>query len=117
MALHVLAGVGAEIDTGTVNSRHIFAIFTKLAEFEREFVSERTRAGLRRLGRKGRRGGWPCKMDRAMQQMAMSAMAAHETNAQDLARRLGITTTLCMCVNGDGTLKAPGQKLIDAPPR
>ena len=28
-----------------------------------------------------------------MLRMAMSAMAARETNAQDLARRLGITTT------------------------
>ena len=38
-----------------------------------------------------------------------------ETNVQDLARRLGITaTTLYMYVNGDGTVKAPGQKLLDA---
>ena len=50
-----------------------------------------------------------------MLHMAMSAMAAHETNAQDLARRLGITTTtLYMYVNGDGTAKAPGRKLLDA---
>ena len=47
--------------------------------------------------------------------MAISAMASRETNAQDLARRLGITTTtLYMYVNGDGTVKAPGQKLLDA---
>ena len=50
-----------------------------------------------------------------MLHMAMSAMAARETNAQDLARGLGITTTtLYMYVNGDGTVKAPGQKLLDA---
>ena len=50
-----------------------------------------------------------------MLQMAMNAMAARETNAQDLARRLGITTTtLYMYVNGDGTVKAPGWKLIEA---
>ncbi|MCY4498039.1 MAG: hypothetical protein OXC14_12210 [Rhodospirillaceae bacterium] len=39
-------------------------------------------------------------------------MASRETNAQDLARRLGITTTLYMYVNGDGTLKEPGRKLL-----
>ena len=50
-----------------------------------------------------------------MLQMAMSAMAVRDTNAQDLARRLGITTTtLYMYVNGDGSVKAPGQKLLDA---
>ena len=50
-----------------------------------------------------------------MLRMAMRAMADRDTNAQDLAQRLGITTTtLYMYVNGDGTVKAPGQKLLDA---
>ena len=51
-----------------------------------------------------------------MLRMAIRAMASRDTNAQDLARRLGITTTtLYMYVNGDGTVKAPGQKLLEAP--
>ena len=62
-----------------------------------------------------RLGGRPRKMDVAMLRMAMRAMASRDTNAQDLAQRLGITTTtLYMYVNGDGTVKAPGQKLLDA---
>ena len=118
VGLRVLAGAGAEIDTGTANGRLIFAIFAALAEFERELIAERTRAGLAAARARGRRGGRPRKMDRAMLHMAMRAMAARETNAQDLARRLGITTTtLYMYVNGDGTVKAPGQKLLDAPAR
>ena len=45
----------------------------------------------------------------------MRAMADRETNAHDLAKRLGITTTtLYMYVNGDGSVKDPGQKLLDA---
>ena len=116
--LRVLAGAGAEIDTSTANGRLIFGIFAALAEFERELIAERTRAGLAAARARGRHGGRPRKMDRAMLQMAMTAMAARETNAQDLARRLGITTTtLYMYVNGDGTVKAPGQKLLDAQPR
>jgi len=52
-----------------------------------------------------------------MLRMAMNAMASRETNAQDLARRLGITTTtLYMYVNGDGTPKEPGQKLLEGEP-
>ena len=115
VGLRVLAGAGAEIDTTTANGRLVFGIFAALAEFERELIAERTRAGLAAARARGRLGGRPRKMDRTMLQMAMSAMAARETNAQDLARRLGITTTtLYMYVNGDGTVKAPGQKLLEA---
>ena len=54
-------------------------------------------------------------MDVATLCMALRAMADRETNAHDLAKRLGMTTTtLYMYVNGDGTVKAPGQKLLDA---
>ena len=42
--------------------------------------------------------------------VAMRAMADRDTNAHDLAKRLGITTTtLYMYVNGDGTVKQPGR--------
>ena len=113
VGFRVLAGAGAEIDTTTANGRLVFGIFASLAEFERELIAERTRAGLAAARARGRLGGRPRKMDRAMLRMAMNAMASRETNAQDLARRLGITTTtLYMYVNGDGTLKEPGQQLL-----
>ena len=114
IGFRVLAGAGAEIDTTTANGRLVFGIFASLAEFERELIAERTRAGLAAARARGRLGGRPRKMDRAMLRMAMNAMASRETNAQDLARRLGITTTtLYMYVNGDGTPKEPGQKLLE----
>ena len=115
VGLRVLAGAGAEIDTSTANGRLVFGIFAALAEFERELIVERTRAGLAAARARGRLGGRPRKMDVTMLHMAMHAMADRDNNAQDLARRLGITTTtLYMYVNGDGTVKAPGQKLLDA---
>ena len=115
VGLRVLAGAGAEIDTSTANGRLIFGIFAALAEFERELIVERTRAGLAAARARGRLGGRPRKMDVAMLRMAMRAMADRDTKPQDLAQRLGITTTtLYMYVNGDGTVKAPGQKLLDA---
>ena len=114
VGFRVLAGAGAEIDTTTANGRLVFGIFASLAEFERELIAERTRAGLAAARARGRLGGRPRKMDRAMLRTAMNAMASRETNAQDLARRLGITTTtLYMYVNGDGTPKEPGQKLLE----
>ena len=50
-----------------------------------------------------------------MLRMAMGAMADRETSVHDLAKRLGITTTtLYMYVNSDGSVKEPGQKLLNA---
>jgi DNA invertase Pin-like site-specific DNA recombinase len=112
--LRVLAGAGAEIDTTTANGRLVFGIFASLAEFERELIAERTRAGLAAARARGRNGGRPRKMDCEMLRMAMAAMADRGAQAKDLAHRLGIsTTTLYMYVNGDGSPKAPGQALLD----
>ena len=115
VGLRVLSGAGAEIDTTSANGRLVFGIFASLAEFERELIAERTRAGLAAARARGRLGGRPRKMDITMLRMAMNAMASRETNVQELAHRLGITTTtLYAYVNGDGTVKALGQKLLDA---
>lgn len=54
----VLAGEGASIDTTTANGRLVLATFVGPAEFERELIIERTRAGLasaRVRGQVGRR--------------------------------------------------------------
>lgn len=91
VGLRVLAG--AEIDTTTANGRLVFGIFASLAEFERELIAERTRAGLAAARARGRKGGRPRKMDVTMLRMVMTAMADRETHASDLAKRLGITTT------------------------
>jgi DNA-binding phage protein len=59
-------------------------------------------------------GGRPRKMDRAKLAMAMIAMSDPKTNAAEVARTLGVTTTtLYAYVNGDGSPKAAGQALLD----
>jgi DNA invertase Pin-like site-specific DNA recombinase len=116
VGLKVIAGAGAQIDTTTANGRLAFGIFAAFAEFERELISERTNAGLAAARARGRMGGRPRKMDRATLMMAMAAMADREAKATEVARRLGLTTTtLYVSVNGDGTPKAAGQALLDAP--
>ena len=91
IGLKVLAGEGASIDTTTANGRLIFAIFAGLAEFERELIVERTRAGLESARARGRHGGRPFKMTPAKLRLAQAAMGKPETKVAELCAELGIT--------------------------
>ena len=51
------------IDTTTSSGKPVFHIFGALAEFERELIRERTRAGLAAARARGRQGGRPKKLD------------------------------------------------------
>lgn len=109
----VLTGHGAAIDTTTPSGKLVFGIFAALAEFERELISERTKAGLESARARGRKGGAPFKMTAAKLRLAMSAMSHPETNVGGLCRELGITRqTLYRHVSPEGTLREDGQKLL-----
>ena len=54
----VLTSQGANIDTTTPSGKLVFGTFASLAEFERELIRERTRAGLAPARARGRKGGW-----------------------------------------------------------
>jgi DNA invertase Pin-like site-specific DNA recombinase len=45
------------IDTTTLGGQLIFHVFGALAQFERDLIRERTRAGLSAAASRGRRGG------------------------------------------------------------
>lgn len=85
----VLAGEGASIDTGTVNGRLIFGIFAALAEFERELIAERTRAGLASARARRRHGGRPFKMTPAKLLLAQAAMGSWKPKSPSYALHLG----------------------------
>ena len=51
------------IDTTTSGGRLVFHIFGALAEFERNLIQERTRAGLAAARARGRQGGRPRALD------------------------------------------------------
>lgn len=109
----VLSGHGASIDTTTPAGKLVFGIFAALAEFERELISERTRAGLASARARGRTGGAPYKMTAAKLRLAMAAMGQSETKVGDLCNELGITRqTLYRHVAPDGSLRDDGNKLL-----
>jgi DNA invertase Pin-like site-specific DNA recombinase len=112
----VLTGHGATLDTTTPSGKMIFAVFGALAEFERELIVERTKAGLAAARARGRSGGRPFKMTTAKLRLAMAAMGKPETNVGDLCTEIGITRqTLYRHVGPDGSLRPDGQKLLDRP--
>jgi DNA invertase Pin-like site-specific DNA recombinase len=114
IGLRVLTGHGATIDTTTPSGKLVFGIFAALAEFERELISERTKAGLTSARARGRVGGAPFKMTPAKLRLAMAAMGQRETVVGQLCKELGITRqTLYRHVSPDGTLRADGQKLLN----
>ena len=114
IGLKVLAGEGASIDTTTANGRLVFAIFAGLAEFERELIVERTKAGLAAARARGRSGGRPFKMTPAKLRLAQAAMGKPETKVAELCAELGITRqTLYRFVSPAGEMREDGRRLLE----
>ncbi|WP_184240865.1 recombinase family protein [Micrococcus cohnii] len=113
VGLKVLTGQGAAIDTTTASGKLVFGIFAALAEFERELISEHTKAGLASARARGRKGGRPYKMTPAKIRLAMASMGNKDTNVGALCKELGITRqTLYRHVSPTGELREAGQKVL-----
>jgi len=91
VGFRVLTGQGANIDTATASGKLIFGIFAALAEFERELISERTRAGLNAARARGRRGGRKPKLSATTLAGARARLAADPMlDKRALASELGV---------------------------
>lgn len=86
------------INTATATGRFTFNIFASLAEFEREIIRERTKAGLDAAKARGRNGGRPAGLSKAAVEKAQSAKVlfqASTRSVEEIAQILGISRATC----------------------
>jgi DNA invertase Pin-like site-specific DNA recombinase len=79
------------IDTTTSGGKLVFHIFGSLAEFEREIIRERTKAGLQSARARGRSGGRRKAMTEREVQMARDLYAARTHTVEEICKTLGIS--------------------------
>jgi DNA invertase Pin-like site-specific DNA recombinase len=86
-----LKSVRENIDTSSSGGKLTFHLFGALAEFERDIISERTKAGLSAARVRGRIGGRPKVMTDDMVKLAKQLMANKDNSAQFVSKTLGIS--------------------------
>lgn len=86
-----LVSLKESIDTTTPAGRLVFHIFASLAQFERELIQERTKAGIQSARERGKVGGRPSKLTLADKTMIQALMSHQETNVKELALRFGVS--------------------------
>ena len=81
------------IDTTTANGRLMFNLFGALAEFERDVIRDRTRAGLDAARARGRKGGRPRKLAEKDLAIARALLDAEPpVPIAEVARRLNVAS-------------------------
>jgi len=78
--------IGDPIDTTSAQGKLIFNIFASLAQFERELISERTKAGLKAARARGRKGGRPRGLSEEAKGKAKAAAELYKQNNLTIAQ-------------------------------
>lgn len=79
-----------QMDTTSPGGRLVFNIFGAIAQFEKDLIQERTRAGLEAARRRGRVGGRPRSMTDQKLRAARKLLAAG-TPAREVAETIGVS--------------------------
>jgi DNA invertase Pin-like site-specific DNA recombinase len=109
----VIAGAGANIDTITPAGRLVFGFFAALSEFERELISERTKAGIESARARGKKGGRKFALTKAQVRLAEAAMGKKETIVSELCKELNVTRqTVYRYVDPEGNLRKNGKIVL-----
>jgi len=79
------------IDTTSPGGKLVFHIFGALAEFERNLIQERTKAGLEAAWARGRKGGRPKSLNAQQRALARDLYAQRKHTVEEICRTLGIS--------------------------
>lgn len=79
------------IDTTTPGGKLVFHIFGALAEFERNLIRERTKAGLEAARARGRKGGRKKKLDATKRKLAVDLYQGKKHTISEICRTVGIS--------------------------
>lgn len=79
------------IDTSTSTGKLIFHVFGALAEFERNLIQERTKAGLASARARGRYGGRPPKLDEKKIKRLKKLYQSKEMSVKEICEWAGIS--------------------------
>lgn len=79
------------IDTTTPGGRLVFHVFAALAEFERDLIRDRTKAGLEAARARGRRGGRPRSMSKEKVEVARGMYKSGDHTVKAIAETLGVS--------------------------
>ena len=94
------------IDTASPTGKFTFHLFSALAEFERDLIRDRTRAGLAAARARGRIGGRKKALSPAQVKTASMLMKGNEMSIKEICRLLKISrSTLYRYVAPDGTIR------------
>jgi DNA invertase Pin-like site-specific DNA recombinase len=83
--------VQESIDTTTSGGRLVFHIFGALAEFERNLIQERTRAGLAAARARGRKGGRPRALDEKKRQLLCQLYEERKYTVTEICEIMGVS--------------------------
>lgn len=81
------------IDTTTAGGKLFFHIIGALAEFERNIIVDRTKAGLAAARARGRLGGRPKKLSSSQRSLAVRLYRSKEHGIKEICEMLGISKT------------------------
>ena len=97
------ASVQESIDTTTPGGKLIFHVFGALAEFERELIRERTKAGLQAARARGRLGGRKRKLTPTALAQARTLLADPTSTVTEVCRLLGVSRSTLYRALGPAT--------------
>lgn len=107
-----LVSLKENIDTSTPTGKLTFHLFASLAEFERDLIRERTRAGMLSARSRGRKGGRPQKLTNNDKDMIRKLMSDRNNSAQDIAKRFGVSRATVYTVAKGVKIVSPDEPIL-----